>query len=176
MGISIYKNGLAASLLALVVLATPAAAQQAQPQAQPQQNVERTTNGAWTVECVQNEQNQRLCRMVQNVNDPKTQKPLLQVVVAKPQGAPDALLTVIAPLGVWIRPGLTLNVDGGAANQLNFEFCLKEGCLARMRLPAGTVSALQRGSAANISLQNIRRQKIDLKVSLSGFTASYGAL
>lgn len=114
--------------------------------------------------------------MVQNVMDPNTQKPLMQVVVAKQPGSTEALLTVIAPLGVWLRPGLNFNIDGGAASQLNFEFCLKEGCLARMRMAAGIVSAMQRGSNANLSVQNIRRQKIDLKVSLSGFTKSYGAL
>jgi len=163
-------------LFALCLLAAPASAQQQQPQQQPQQNVERTTNGDWTVECVQDNQKRRLCRMVQNVADPNTKKALLQVVVAKPPEGDQALLTVIAPLGVWLRPGLELAVDGGAANRLAFEFCLKEGCLARMPLAAGMVAALKKGSAASIAIQNIRRQKLDVKVSLSGFTASFGQL
>jgi len=161
-------------LLAMCLLAAPAGAQQTTPQ-QPQQNVERKQNGDWTVECVQDAQARRLCRMIQNVTD-KDGKPLMQVVVAKPPEAQSALLTVIAPLGFWLRPGLSLAIDGGQANRLAFEFCLKEGCLARVPLSAGMVNAFKKGSAASISLQTIRRQKLDLNVSLRGFTASYGAL
>lgn len=164
-----------AVVFALSLLAAPAAAQQQQQQ---QQNVERSTNGDWTVECVTDPNSgRRLCRMLQNVPDPKTGKPLMQVVVAKPPGANgQALLTVIAPLGVWLRPGMSYNVDGGAANKLNFEFCLKEGCLARSPLSAGLVNAFKRGSSVRMSLQDIRQRKLDLSVSLRGFTASFGAI
>ena len=161
-------------LLALCLLGAPVAAQQAPPA--EQQNVERKPSGDWTVECVKNQQDQRLCQMVQNIPDPKSGKTLMQVVVAKPADAKSPLLTVIAPLGVWLRPGLEFSVDGGQANALAFEFCLKEGCLAQLELTSGLASALKRGTSINIGLQNIRRQKLELKVSLKGFTAGFDML
>ena len=166
-------NRFFAGFLALGLLATPAVAQQQQPQPP---NVERTKNGAWTVECVKNQQGQRLCRMVQNVVHPKTKKPLMKVFVDKPSGPGDAQLKIIVPLGIWLRPGLEFSIDGGSASRMAFEFCLEEGCLARLNLTAGLVSALKRGSGGKVALQNIRRQTLNLTVSLSGFTKSFNAL
>lgn len=161
---------LAAGLIASSIGALPASAQQAQ------QNVERTQSGDWSVECLQNPQAGRLCRMVQNVKDPKNGNPLMEVVVAKPPNQSSVILSLRAPLGVWLRPGLTFGVDGGKADRVNFEFCLKGGCLAQIQLSAGKVNSMKRGSKAVIGMQNIRRQKLNLNVSLRGFTAAYGKL
>jgi invasion protein IalB len=59
---------------------------------------------------------------------------------------------------------------------VNFEFCLKGGCLAQVQLAAGRVNAMKRGSKAIVGMQNIRRKKLNLNVSLRGFTAAYGKL
>ena len=114
--------------------------------------------------------------MVQNVKDPKNGNPLMEVVVAKPPNQSGVILSLRAPLGVWLRPGLTFGIDGGKADRVKFEFCLKAGCLAQIQLAAGKVNALKRGSKAVIGMQNIRRQKLNLNVSLRGFTAAYGKL
>ena len=161
---------LAVSLIASTFGALPAAAQQAQ------QNVERTPSGDWTVECVQNPQAGRLCRMVQNVKDPKNGNSLMEVVVAKPPNQTGVILSLLAPLGVWLRPGLSFGIDGGKADQVQFQFCLKGGCLAQIQLSASKVNAMKRGSKAIVGMQNIRRQKLNLNVSLRGFTAGYGKL
>lgn len=161
---------LAAGLIASSLGALPATAQQAE------QNVERTPSGDWTVECVQNPQAGRLCRMVQNVKDPKNGNPLMEVVVAKPPKQRSAILSLRAPLGVWLRPGLSFSVDGGNADKVDFEFCLKGGCLAQVQLSQGKVNAMKRGSKAIVGMQTIRRQKLNLNVSLRGFTAAYGKL
>lgn len=164
---------LIAGMIVSVFAAMPAMAQQQQQQ---QQNVERSQSGDWAIECVENAQAGRLCRMVQNVADPKNGKPLMEVVVAKPPGAKNAILTLRAPLGVWLRPGLSLRIDGGKADKVNFEFCLKGGCLAQMRMSSGKINAMKRGSKATVGMQNIRRQKLNLNISLRGFTAAYGKL
>lgn len=161
---------LAAGLIATSIGALPAAAQQVQ------QNVERAQSGDWSVECVQDPQAGRLCRMVQSVKDPKSGNPLMDVVVAKPPNQSGVILSLRAPLGVWLRPGLTFGIDGGKAGQVNFEFCLKSGCLAQVQLTGGKVNAMKRGSKAVVGMQNIRRQKLNLNVSLRGFTAAFGQL
>lgn len=161
---------LAAGVLASAFGAVPAMAQQAQ------ENVERSQSGDWSIECVQNPQAGRLCRMVQNIKDPKNGNPLMEVVVAKPPGQQDAILSLRAPLGVWLRPGLTISVDGGRADNVNFEFCLKGCCLAQTKLSTGKINAMKRGSKAVVGMQNIRRQKLNLPISLRGFTAGFGKL
>ena len=158
----------------MTLTAAPAAAQQQQQQLQ---NITKTTNGAWTLECGTVPANgQRICQMSQFANDPQTNKPVIQAAVLQPPGAQNAILRLIAPLGVWLRPGVELSIDGGQPNKLNFEFCLREGCIAQLPMTPGLVAAMKKGKAANLTLRNIRRQQVSLSVSLSGFTKSFNGL
>lgn len=161
-------------LAALCLAAAPAAAQQQQPPAQ--QNVERTRNGDWVVECGQNAERGRICQMVQNITDKGTNKPILQAVVHKLAGPDKPVMSVVAPLGVWLRPGIAIKVDGGNPTRLNFETCTRAGCVAHLQLSTGLVNALKRGSKAAVTLQDMRRRKADVPVSLAGFTKSFNAL
>ncbi len=167
---------LAAACAAMI--AAPAMAQQAEQQQPPQlQNLKKTQNGDWTLECGEVPgNNQRICQMTQVINNPKTGKAIMQAVVIKPPGSPSAVMRLIAPLGVWLRPGVGFNVDGGSAETVQFDFCLREGCIAQIAVSTGLANAMKRGSRGQISIQNIRRQKLDLAMSLRGFTASFDSL
>lgn len=164
------------ALLAVVLLATPAAAQQQQQQFE---NVTSEKSGDWTVECGTVPQTkQRVCRMAQIINDPTTNKPAAQAMVLKGQqgGKPAAVLRVVAPLALWLRPGIGISVDGGANTTMQFEVCLRDGCMAQLPLSTGLVNALKRGSAAQLALQHINRRKVNLNMSLRGFTTAYDKL
>ena len=164
-------------LLALCLLAAPVAAQQ-QNQNPSAQNVERTKHGDWTVECRTLQNGGRFCQMGQNLNNPSTNKPLMQVVVGIKRNDTQSqpFLQVLAPLGIWLRPGLEFSIDGGQPTRLAFETCLKVACVAEMALSEGLLSAMKRGAKATVVMRNIRREKLEVPVSLSGFTASYNAL
>ena len=158
-----------AVLFAMTVAASAAEAQQAQ-------NVERTQHADWTRECgAPAGTNQRLCVLSQVVKDQQG-KPIVAAQVVKPPNGQPAILRFLAPLGIWLRPGVEMNIDGGSRTKLEYEICNEQSCMAQMQLSQGLVNAMKRGSAANITLRSIRRQKLDLKVSLRGFTAGYNAL
>jgi invasion protein IalB len=161
-----------ATVLALCVLTAPASAQQ-----QQLQNVEKSTSGDWSLQCgTLPSGGQRLCQMSQVVNNPKDGKPLLQALVFRPPGDKAAVMRLIAPLGVWLRPGIGFSIDGGSKNNLKYEFCLSAGCIAQIKLSSGLVSALKRGSKARLNIHTIRRQKLNLSVSLRGFTAAFDGM
>lgn len=173
-------NRFAIGLAALCLATTPALAQQppaqAPAQAPAQQNVERTKNGNWTVECGDAQNRGRVCQMVQNITDKKSGKPILQAVVHKLAGPDKPVMSLVAPLGVWLRPGLAIKVDGGEPSRIAFEACSRAGCVAHIQLSVGLVNALKKGTSAAVTMQDIRRRKADVPVSLSGFTKSYNAL
>ena len=158
--------------IALAVLTCPAIAQQQQQLT----NIQTSQNGDWTMKCGDLPNSGRLCEMTQVINNPRDGKPVMQAAVVKPPGEQGALLRFIAPLGIWLRPGLSLSIDGAEGQNMDFAFCLRQGCIAQIRLSEGLVNSLKRGSAGTITLQNIRRQKLDFKLSLSGFTASFDLL
>ena len=159
-----------AAVMALCAFTAPTMAQQ------QLQNVQKSTSGDWTLECGALPSGKRICQMTQVVNNPKDGKPLLQAAVIKPSGGKKAILRLVAPLGVWLRPGVGFSINGGSKNNLNFEFCLREGCIAQLGLSSGLVNAMKRGSKARLSIQNIQRRKLNLDVSLRGFTAAYDGM
>ena len=87
-------------------------------------------------------------------------------------------ITVVAPLETLLTQQLTLSVDGGNAQRYPFTFCNRGGCLARIGFTQPEVDAFKRGSVANLRLVPAAApdQAVDLKVSLSGFTAGFDAL
>ncbi|MEK9904863.1 MAG: invasion associated locus B family protein [Rhodospirillales bacterium] len=158
--------------IAITFIAVPASAQQQQQLT----NIQSSQNGDWTMKCGDVPNGGRLCEMTQVINNPRDGKPVMQAAVIKPPGERGALLRFIAPLGIWLRPGISLSIDGAQAQQMDFAFCLRQGCIAQMPLSEALVNSMKRGSAGTVTLQNIRRQKLEFKISLSGFTAGYDLL
>ena len=88
-------------------------------------------------------------------------------------------MDVRVPLGVFLREGLSLQIDSSEAQRGQFSICLSEGCLMRERLPNAMVSALKKGAVAKFGFvvpQGQGGQQYDIDISLSGFTAAYNAL
>ncbi len=166
---------LVSAALALGLLATPAAAQQQQQQ--QLENVTKTQNGDWALECGSPQgSTARVCLMTQDLKNPKDGNSVMRVALIKPAKGPDALLRVVAPLGVWLRPGVQLSVDGGAKQELAFDFCFREGCIAQIPLSAGLINQMKRGSSGKVVIQDIRRRSVDLTLSLQGFTKSFDGM
>lgn len=157
--------------LAFCLMATSAGAQQPQLD-----NITKTKNGDWTLECGTVPQNNaRLCYMVQFSKVPESPRPIVTAVLQPAKGK-DPVFQVIAPLSVWLRPGVEISIDGGAKTNLGFEYCLRDGCYALMPMSKGFVEAMKKGTSASVVLRSIRRQALEVKISLSGFTKSFNGL
>jgi invasion protein IalB len=101
--------------IALTVLTFPAVAQQQQQLT----NIQTSQNGDWTMKCGDLPNSGRLCEMTQVINNPRDGKPVMQAAVIKPPGEQGALLRFIAPLGIWLRPGLSLSIDGAEGQNMD---------------------------------------------------------
>lgn len=60
--------------------------------------------------------------------------------------------TIVAPLETLLTEGLTLSVDGGPAKQYEFSFCNRAGCVARIGLTDTDVAALKGGNSATLRI------------------------
>ncbi len=160
-----------APALAFCLMTASAVAQQPQLD-----NVTKTKNGDWTLECGAVPQSgARLCYMVQFSKVKQSPRPIVTAVLQPAQGK-NPVFQVIAPLSVWLRPGVEISIDGGAKTNLGFEYCLRDGCYALMEMTPGFVAALKKGSSATLVLRSINRKSIGIKVSLNGFTKSFNGL
>ncbi len=132
--------------------------------------------GAWEIRCIKTEEEVDPCQMYQLLDDGEG-SPVAEVSLFRLAngGKADAGATIVVPLETSLPQQMTVSVDGGKARRYPFAFCDPVGCYVRLGLTAADVAAYKRGKEAVITIVPARAQdqKVELKLSLEGFTAGY---
>ncbi len=132
--------------------------------------------GAWEMRCIKTEQEVDPCQMYQLLDDGQG-APIAEVSLFRlaPGGKAEAGATIIVPLETALPQQLNISVDGGAARRYPYAFCNPVGCYVRLGLTAEDVAAYKRGKLAKITIVPALAtdQKVELELSLEGFTAGY---
>ena len=132
--------------------------------------------GSWEMKCIRTEEEQDPCQMYQLLDDgegnPVSEFSLFRLPAG---GKASAGATIVVPLETALPQQLTISVDGSKARRYPYAFCNPVGCYARLGLTDADVSAFKRGNKAVITIVPALApdQKVDLELSLDGFTASY---
>ena len=86
--------------------------------------------------------------------------------------------TIVTPLETLLTQNVLLSVDGGKPKIYPFTFCTAIGCFSRVGFTAGDVAAFKAGNAAKIVVVPAQApdQKVELSMSLKGFTAGFDAV
>ena len=74
------------------------------------------------------------------------------------------------PLGVYLPPGLTLQVDDGQVYKMAIEICGPKGCRVRFSFDDNLLNLFKFGSAAIVTFSGTDQKPIRISVSLKGFT------
>lgn len=164
-----------APLMAALALAPQAqAAPQSAPQSAPQGggNVETQRFQDWEVQCPTGAGPQQPCTMNQVVNTPDGSEPIMRAMVGYPPRADGAVLVFLLPLGVRLAPGMQLQVDNNEPVGFPYQICLEQGCRANLPLEPAMLNSLRGGSTATVSAIGPDGQRLDMNLSLMGFTAA----
>ena len=133
-------------------------------------------NGDWEMRCIRTEEGEDPCQMYQLMTDSEG-TPVAEISIFRlPEGGRAvAGATIIVPLETSLPEQLTMRVDAGQARRYPFAFCNTIGCYSRVGLVQEEVNAFRRGNAATVTIVPALApdQKVELNLSLSGFTASY---
>ncbi|WP_299612670.1 invasion associated locus B family protein [uncultured Tateyamaria sp.] len=134
------------------------------------------TNGAWDLRCIKTEDGEDPCQMYQLMSDSEG-TPIAEISIFRlPEGGRAvAGATIIVPLETSLPQQLTMEVDGGQARRYPYAFCNSIGCYSRVGLVAEEVAQFRRGASAKLTIVPALApdQKVELTMSLSGFTASF---
>lgn len=133
-------------------------------------NVQTEQVQDWEVRCPQAPSGQANCTMTQLVNNPDSNQPLMRVIMAYPQELDTAAMVFMLPLGTRLAPGLQLSVDGGEPIQFPYQVCFEQGCRADLPVRPELLQQLRSGSTATVSLIGPQGNRLDLDISLMGFT------
>jgi invasion protein IalB len=94
------------------------------------------------------------------------------------EGPAVAGATFIAPLETLLTAGMSLRIDDAKGKIYPFSFCTQIGCIARIGFTADEVEAMKKGGNATITIVPFvaQNEKVDLVMSLKGFTAGLEAV
>lgn len=133
----------------------------------------------WERKCVFNPDGVDPCQLYQLLKDGDGQATAEITVMRLPEGGQAAAgATVVVPLQTLLTQQLTISIDGGQTKRYPFRFCTTVGCFAQLGLTEGEISSFKRGANATITIVPAAAPdaKVDLAVSLSGFTAGFESL
>lgn len=86
--------------------------------------------------------------------------------------------TISAPLETLLTENLVIQIDGGKGRVYPFSWCDRSGCVARVGFTKEDLAAFKGGNKATLTIVPVTApdQKVNLAISLKGFTAGYDAL
>ncbi|WP_152986544.1 invasion associated locus B family protein [Pseudovibrio sp. POLY-S9] len=113
------------------------------------------------------------CRMSQTLMDGEQKRSLL---VARVFAGKQPSLLVQAPLQVFLKAGVVVQVDKGKSYAFAYEFCNLDGCYAGIPLPKSLLNSFKRGKTAIFSIRDIQGNQASFDISLKGFTKTFKEL
>ena len=140
-----------------------------------QSATERTFEG-WVLRCETPKGGTSRCRMTQYMTHKESGQRIVSVAIIRDKGDDAPVAMVFVPLGVYLPAGMTLQVDEGAPLKLEYDHCVRGGCLVRTRLVPELIAQLKAGKTVKYGFQNPQRKDIAIPGPLAGFAKAFDEL
>jgi len=137
-------------------------------------------HGDWELRCIKAPEGQEdPCQLYQLLEDQNGNSVAEINLFNLPDGDQlEAGATIVTPLETLLTQQVRVTVDSGQPKVYPFTFCTTVGCFARVGFTAGDIASFKRGNQATITIVPAQApdQRVELTVSLSGFTAGFDAV
>ncbi|MGL6210365.1 MAG: invasion associated locus B family protein [Paracoccaceae bacterium] len=133
----------------------------------------------WELRCVKTEDGSDPCQLYQLLKDKDGNAVSEISLFDLPEGNQAAAgATIVAPLETLLTANLQISIDGGKAKTYPFTFCAPIGCIARVGFTNEEIEQFKKGAGAMMTIVPAVApdQKVELAVSLKGFTAGFTAV
>ncbi|GFE66834.1 invasion associated locus B family protein [Litoreibacter roseus] len=139
-----------------------------------------STHGDWELRCIRApEGQQEPCQLYQLLEDQNGNSVAeINLFALPPEDTLVAGATIVTPLQTLLTQQVRLSVDGSQAKVYPFTFCTEIGCFARVGFTDADIATFKRGREGKITVVPAQApdQRVELTVSLSGFTAGFEAV
>ncbi|MCX7645707.1 MAG: invasion associated locus B family protein [Rhodobacteraceae bacterium] len=137
-------------------------------------------HGDWDIRCIRTPSGNDPCQLYQLLKDAdgNSVAEIALFPLVPPQDQAVAGGNIISPLETLLPAGVTMQIDSGEPRRYPFTFCTETGCFARIGYTEADVNRFKRGAKATVTIVPVLApdQRIQLPVSLTGFTAGYDRL
>lgn len=138
-----------------------------------------TTFELWEQRCEKTEGGKDPCQLFQLLKDADGNAVSEFSIFPLPAGGKAAAgATIVVPLETLLTAQLTIAIDSAPAKIYPFTFCAQLGCVARVGFTAAEIDQFKKGAKATLTLAPAiaPETKVNLDISLKGFTAGYDAV
>lgn len=133
----------------------------------------------WEQRCIKMEDGSDPCQLYQLLKD-KDGNAVAEInMFPLPAGSQAAAgATIVVPLETLLTANLKLAVDTSEPRLYPFTFCAPIGCVARVGFTAEEIDQFRKGAKATMTIVPAAApdQRVDLDISLKGFTAGFEAV
>jgi len=135
---------------------------------------------AWEQRCIRSESGADPCQLYQLLKD-ETGNSVAEIAIfglpAGTKGPAVAGANIVVPLETLLTEGVSVRVDEGKGKTYPFSVCSGQGCIARVGLTAEELDGMRKGAGGIVSIVPFIApdQRVELTLSLKGFTAGYTA-
>jgi len=133
----------------------------------------------WKLRCVRSEDGKDPCQLYQLLLDGNGNAVSeISIFTVAGEGPAVGGATIITPLETLLTANLRMAVDSGNSKVYPFAYCSRKGCHARLGFAEADLAAFRKGAVATIAIVPAAApsERVDLTLSLSGFTAGWNAL
>lgn len=128
---------------------------------------------AWVKICNTDPQaNKELCLITQELRTDAGQF-LASIAIREAPGEARKALLVSVPVGMVIKPGVQLQIDGGQATKIDYSICFPNACYAELAIDSGFVSKMKAGGKLQLTTYNQQGKPVRFEMTLIGFTSAY---
>ena len=113
------------------------------------------------------------CAIEQSAVLPRTGQLVILVNIRMPADSRTPSALVQLPLGLNLPGGAKLQVDDGAATDMQIQTCEARGCYAGTTIAPDLLAAMKSGKQLKISFQNLNKETLTVPLPLADFAAAY---
>ena len=128
----------------------------------------------WIVRCDTAEGAPQRCEMAQELR--QSDGRLVFATLVRRTGPDAAVIVFVAPFGVAVSEGLRFDWGDESAWEVPFATCLATGCMAERVADGAALARLQEATSVAVSMQAYGGDRVELSVSLAGFTGAWRRL
>lgn len=131
----------------------------------------------WKIQCEKPEgATQEICHAFQLIVPKESEQRILHVAIGFPPDQPDPIAIFTTPLGVALQAGVQIKVDDKEPKGIAYNVCNNNGCQAAVKLDAASIDEFKMGNTMTVTFGNLKRQGLNVPVSLKGLTAALKAI
>lgn len=157
----------------------PAEVQQQAPAQQQQSQQATAVPSPWTKRCaVEPQSKKQICEVAQALFA-ETGQFLMSATIQEMQDNPRKGMTIIAPIGMLLPPGLRIHIDQQQLpNDIPYIACVTPpnqppGCIAELEIDANFINMLKKSQTMRVQVINGQRRTIDFVFNTKDFAKAY---